>query len=47
MNSLTIEKINDEVSIKLDGVKLENIKEYEIKNSASGVTELIIKLDVK
>ena len=47
MNNLTIEKIDSEISIKLDGVKLKNIKEYEIKNSATGVTELTIKLDVK
>lgn len=47
MNKLTIEKIDNETVIKLDGLKLECIREYEIKNSANGLTELKITLDVK
>lgn len=47
MNKLTIEKNNDETVIKLDGLKIECIKEYEIKNSANGLTELKITVDVK
>ncbi|WP_300385167.1 hypothetical protein [Clostridium sp.] len=47
MNKLTIEKDNNETVIKLDGLKLECIKEYKIKNSAKGLTELKITIDVK
>lgn len=47
MNKLTIEKDNNQTVIKLDGLIIKNIKEYEIKNSVNGITELKIILDVK
>ncbi|WP_180270633.1 hypothetical protein [Sporanaerobium hydrogeniformans] len=46
LQKLTIKRSENSTIIKLDGFELKNIVEYELKSSANGPTELLIKVIV-
>lgn len=41
---IKINKINDVAVVIIDGSVISNVSEYQVKSSASGETELIIKV---
>lgn len=41
---ININKIDEVISVSIDGAEIPNVKDYQVKSSASGETELVITI---